>query len=474
MQKIIFLPIYNGIRAKNFFYTDIYPQLVNDPSIRLIIVVPWSKVEYYRHTFKEPNVIFEPLDIVSEPWFGRLLAEIAFNSLGTITIRFKQKLEYWRYHKLLRYLCKRAINIILWPITPLRAVIRWLDGFVGIDSQVAALLDQYKPDIVLAPDIVFPLDRIFLRAAKRKKYFVIGLTRSWDNLTSKGVIQILPDKLILHTSRMKKQAIELVGVRADKIVVTGPPDYDKYFKPITATKEEFCKKWGIPLGRRLVLFAPFYDDYTGSAIMMMNALTRAISDGKLPQDVHFLMRYRPATPEISDSLLEPSGHITITKPCSLYFKVKNRTQAPKKDWEFSPEDADLLVQSIMFSDVIINTFSTLTIDAAAMDKPTIGVRFDADTTCLPQHSVLKIADAHDHYRELERAGGVRLVHDMNELIKGIADYLEHPESNHEGRERMKKEQIEFTDGLNGKRAADFIRAELDRVIMSSAKNNHVT
>lgn len=472
MQKTIFLPIYNGIRAKNFFYTDIYRELVNDSLIRLVIVIPPSKAEYYRRTFIESNVIFESLDIVSEPWFGRLLAEIAFNSLDTITIRFKQKLEYWRYHKFFRYMFKRAINMILGPITPLREVIRWLDGFVGIDPHVAALLDRYKPDIVLAPDIVFPLDRIFLRAAKRKGYFVIGLTRSWDNLTSKGVIQILPDTLILHTSRMAKQAVELVGMRADQIMVSGPPDYDKYFKPITATKEEFCKKWGIPIGRRLVLFAPFYDDYTGSAIMMMNALTRAVSDGKLPNDVHFLMRYRPATPEIPDSMLEPSDHFTITKPCSLYFKVKNRALAPKKDWEFSPEDVDTLVQSIIFSDVIINTFSTLAIDGAAMDKPVIGVRFDADTTCRPQNSVLKIADAHDHYRELERTGGVRLVHDMDGLIKGIADYLEHSESDKKGRERMRKEQIEFTDGLNGKRAADFIRAHLDRVTVSQNKNNH--
>ena len=465
MQKTIFLPIYNGIRAKNFFYTDIYRELMKDSSIRLVIVIPSSKADYYRRTFTESNVIFEPLDIVSEAWFGRFLAEIAFNSLGTVTIRFKQKLEYWRYHKFFRYLFKRAINMILGPITPLRYVIRWFDGFVGIDPQVAELLDRYKPDIVLAPDIVFPLDRIFLRAAKRKGYFVIGLTRSWDNLTSKGVIQILPDTLILHTSRMKKQAIELVGMDADKTVVSGPPDYDKYFKPITATKEEFCKKLGIPIDRRLVLFAPFYDDYTGSAIIMMNALTRAISDKKLPNNVHFLMRYRPATPEIPDSMLEPSDNFTITKPCSLYFKVKNRALAPKKDWEFSPEDVDTLLHSIMFSDVIINTFSTLAIDAAAMDKPVIGVRFDADTTCLPKNSVLKIADAHDHYRELEHTGGVRLVYDMDQLIKGIADYLEHPEKDREGRELIRKEQIEFTDGLNGTRAADFIRAELDHAIL---------
>lgn len=461
-QKTLFLSLYNGIRAKNFFHTDIYKELVKDSRVRMVIVVPSSKAAYYRETFREPNVIFEPLDIVSEPWFGRLLAEIAFNSLGTITIIFKQKLEYWRYHKLFRFLCKRAINIVLGPITPLRRIIRWLDGFVAIDQEVAALLDRYKPDLVLAPDIVFPLDRIFLRAAKRKGYYVVGLTRSWDNLTSKGVIQILPDKLILHTDRMRKQAVELVGMPAGDIVVTGPPDFDKYFRPFEITKQDFCKKLGIPEGRRLILFAPFYDEYTGSAVIMINALLRAVKEGALPPTVHFIIRYRPATPEISDDLFEKSDHYTITKPCSLYFKVKNRAQAPTKDWEFSPDDAELLFHSIVFSDILINTFSTIAIDAAAVDRPVIGVRFDADPTCPAKHSVLKIADAHDHYRELERTGGVRLAHDMNELIQAINHYLAHPESDREGRARMLKEQIGFTDGLNGKRAADYIREELFR------------
>lgn len=461
-QKTLFLSIYNGIRAKNFFHTDIYRELVRDPRVRMVIVVPSSKAAYYRETFPKSNVIFEPLDIVSEPWFGRFLAEIAFNSFGTITIKFKQKLEYWRYHKLFRYLCKRAINIILGPLTSVRRVIRWLDGFVAIDSEVAALLDTYKPDMVLAPDIVFPLDRIFLRAAKRKGYFVVGLTRSWDNLTSKGVIQILPDKLILHTDRMRTQAVALVGMPARDIVVTGPPDFDKYFRPPAITKEDFCKGLGIPTDRRLILFAPFYDEYTGSAIIMINALLRAVEEGILPHNVHFLIRYRPATPEIPAELFAGSDHYTITKPCSMYFKVKNRAQAPTKDWEFSPDDAELLFHSIIFSDMMINTFSTIAIDAAAVDKPVIGVRFDADSTCPAKNSVLKIPDAHDHYRELERTGGVRLAHDMNELIQAINHYLVHPESDREGRARMLKEQIQFTDGLNGKRAADYICKELFR------------
>ena len=289
-QKTIFLSIYNGIRSKNFFHTDIYKTLVADKNVRLVIVVPSVKLDYYRKTFAEPNVVFEALDLKGEPWFGRLLAELGFNLLDTKTIRFKQELEYWRYKNYPRFLIKRAINRVLGPLPGIRELVRFLDRFVDTDQRVNALLDKYKPDLVLAPDIVFPLDRIFLRSAKRKGIRTVGLTRSWDNLTSKGVIQILPDKLILHTTRMKNQAVKLVGMSEKDIFVSGPPDYDKYFRPLKTSREEFLRSLGIPTDRKIILFAPFYDNYVGSAVIMMNAFTRAIKEGRLPKNAHIVSR----------------------------------------------------------------------------------------------------------------------------------------------------------------------------------------
>src|SRR3989338_4675433 len=99
-MKTILLPIYNGIRAKNFFRNDSYLKLVSYPNIRLIIIIPPSKLEFYRREYPEKNVIFEPLDIVSESPFGVKLSAFVFNLLPTATIRSKQYREYLRYKSL--------------------------------------------------------------------------------------------------------------------------------------------------------------------------------------------------------------------------------------------------------------------------------------------------------------------------------------------------------------------------------------
>src|SRR3989344_5519865 len=113
-NKTILLPVYNGIRAKNFFRNDSYKELVSIPGIRLVILIPSSKLEYYQKEFPEKNVIFEPLDIISEPPFGVKLYNFCINLLFTKTTRTKQYRDYLKYRNwraLIKLTTKRAINI---------------------------------------------------------------------------------------------------------------------------------------------------------------------------------------------------------------------------------------------------------------------------------------------------------------------------------------------------------------------------
>ena len=455
-MKTIFIPIYNGIRARNFFRSSAYTELAGDPSLQLVILIPPSKLGYYRSEFPEPNVIFEPHEIISEPWFGRFLAEFAFNLLSTKTMEYKQRLEYLRYGNWPRFVLKRAVHYFLGPFIFFRSLVRFFDRWVALDPAVASLLKKYKPDLVIVPDIVFPPDRVVLRAAKRLGFRVLGMIRSWDNLTSKGVIQILPDKLIVYTSVMKQEAIKYAGMSAQDIILTGVPHYDDFFEAPRISRTEFLQGLGIDPSRRVILCAPFFDKYTGSAVVIINTLLEAIETGDLPKDVHILVRYRPATPEIPPGLIRPSSHLTISKPCSRYFEVRN-IQSPTLDWEFTRDDLDLLMNSLRFSDVVINTISTLSIDAAILDHPVIVVRFDADPHCPPKHSV-NLVIQHDHYRAIEKSGGVRLVWNMEELLQSLNAYLKNPAQDRAGRRKIVEEQIEFTDGRSGMRVAEYIKS----------------
>ncbi len=459
-KKTILMPIYHGMRARSIFYTDIYRELVADPGVKIVVVAPSAKIDFYRGEHKEKNVIFEPLDIRSEPEIGRILNRVAFNLLPTSTVRGKQKLYYHRYGNYFKFILTRAANRILGPLPVSRGTVRFLDKkLVPLNQGVVDLLNKYKPDLVIIPDVVFGPDRIFLRAAKRLNFYVVAMARSWDNLTSKGFVQVLPDKLIVYTPQMVREAVKYVGMTEKNIFMAGPPQFDIYFKKPPLTREEFLKKHGIDYSKKIILCAPFFDRYTGSAVVMINELATAIDDGRLPKNTHLLVRYRPGTPAIKNGLLKKSPHITLTEPCVKTFEVYN-LQTPSEDFEWTKDDVDLLIHSLKYSDVVINTVSTLSVDASVFDKPVINVRFDADPATPPEHSVMVMLPDHDHYKAIEASGGVKLVGSMNHMISAINDYLDNPKLDAAGRERLRREQVVLMDGQSGHRIAELIKKVL--------------
>src|SRR3989344_413691 len=155
-HKKIIIPIYSGTRARNFFRNDTYRELIKDRSITLVVAIPSVKLDFYTKEFQEPNLIFEPFDVWSESWFGRLLAELAFNLFNTETVRLKQRLEYYRYKNYPRFVLVRVLNIAARPFFPVvRGVIRFFERLVPVDPAVESLLKKHNPNLVVLPDIVF-------------------------------------------------------------------------------------------------------------------------------------------------------------------------------------------------------------------------------------------------------------------------------------------------------------------------------
>jgi CDP-glycerol glycerophosphotransferase (TagB/SpsB family) len=452
-MKTILLPIFNGLRARNFFLTDLYPELLRQ-NVKLVILAPTYKCEYYKETYKHPQVEFVEWDPMPEHWLGRVLQSFAFNALGTGTVREKQYAFYVRDHNLPKYILRRFIGIVFGKKKWVRKLIRLADKtFVPADPSLVQVIKKYAPDLVLAPDIILSSDRMILRAAKKLGIKTIGMVRSWDNLTAKGVIQVMPDYLIAQTHVMKKEAETFGDMPGDRVLVCGVPQFDMYWQPIKHKREEFLHSLNIPLDKRLVLCAPFFGEYSQkSGIMLIEELAAAIKDGRLPSTTHLLVRYRPEDGTAQDAPERFNDeNITVTKPFSRVFRNKRGNP----DYEFTPPDMDLMMDSLRYSDVTLNTISTLTVDAVALDKPVVNVRFDIDPTTAPGSRV-ELYSNFDHYKSLENTGGVRLAHSVDELIEEINTYLKNPELDSEGRAEIRREQIEFEDGKSGLRSAKAI------------------
>ena len=95
----------------------------------------------------------------------------------------------------------------------------------------------------------------YVKAAHRIGLPVAFLPFSWDNLTNRGLIRVAPDRVLVWNEHQRREAIELHGVSADRVIVTGAPRFDEFFtlRP-ASSREEFCRHAGLDPSRPLVLY----------------------------------------------------------------------------------------------------------------------------------------------------------------------------------------------------------------------------
>ena len=129
----------------------------------------------------------------------------------------------------------------------LSALYRRLEAALPIPTKTYRFLEAERPDVV----VVTPLVSLggsqsdFVRAARRMGIPTAGWIYSWDNLTSKGVIHELPDRVVVWNDAQRRELEQLHRVPAERIEVTGAQAWDHWFdwEPST-TREEFASAPG--------------------------------------------------------------------------------------------------------------------------------------------------------------------------------------------------------------------------------------
>ena len=136
-------------------------------------------------------------------------------------------------------------------------IVRRVERSVPGDPAIRAYLEGQHPDIVLlTPLIDLGSSQIeYLRAARALRIPTGLCVWSWDHLSSKALIRDAPDRVFVWNPTQKREAIELHGVPADRIVVTGAQCFDQWFdRRPSRDRETFCRQVGLPSSPPYVLW----------------------------------------------------------------------------------------------------------------------------------------------------------------------------------------------------------------------------
>ncbi len=444
MHKTVMIASFHVLVSRNILRTPVLQRLTT-AGVRIVILVPDHKIEFFKKEFERPGVIIEGVKgyVFSRTFLGLVFKRLSRSLLDTPTtrVRMRQKLVvfhrffyYYFFHLPAHFVGKSAFA--------LRAV-RFLDARLrNHKGYFRGLFDVYRPDLVIATDVNNENDVALMQDAREAGIRYVAINRSWDNLTN-FLMRILPERLFVQNDILKRQAVRYQGMKPDDVTVVGIPHYDRYMQGPTVERAEFFKKLGLDQKRKLILYVPISDF--------------RIKDNDLDAYVIGLL----AAPGFNVLVrVPPAGTMTLsdfTLPRNVFIDMPGVNFGAKGESELSRADDDQLINSLSYADVVVSGPGTMNIDAAVFDKPLVLVDFYPK----PRKPLERIVEyQYEHIQPILQSGGACVAKSPEELMASVSRYLEDSHLDAAGRARIVDEQAYCLDGHASERLAEAIVAEL--------------
>lgn len=438
-MRTVFLTVSDGEVAKSIFQSDVFLHLKDH--VRLVCFVHKNKFDYFSSRYADNTVDICTNPPADRPWLEEYFSDIFLYSLHTRSIAVKIEHSYFSGGTLLGRLVKYA----LWSLGAFLTYRRFFRSvyFLIPDRSYDEFFKKYKPDLVFAANLTSMDDARLLKAAHRFGVRSIGMPKGWDNLTLKTFLPVFPDKLLVQTELMKKDAVAL-DFPEERIRVTGFPKFDVYkTAPSTDGRRAFMQKLGLNPDRKLILYAGAGDQLARYDEEILARLLVAIEEGKIQGEPQVLVRPHPKYIYRSEKIPARAFWV-LDRPG----RVVGKSMA---DFEFERDDVEHLKASLAYADVLIHTASTLGVEASIFDKPAITIAFDGDAHPPPALSVARYYQ-YEHLDRVIATGGMPQAHSFEELVALTNDYLNNPSRDAGGRTRIVEENS-FGIGSAGRRVA---------------------
>jgi len=331
----------------------------------------------------------------------------------------------------------------------LRRAHHWLWKIFGARANAADaaflndLLDEIQPHCFISADINLETSRGLIGLCQLKGIPTIGNVFSWDHPFRPH--RSRPDQLTCWSEFMRDNLVSIGGFLPEQIEIIGAPAFDPYVDPDGIwTREEFCEKISLDPTRPILLFAtmgqmmPLWDE-TGTFRAFLKALDRAA----LPGQPQVVLRLHPVS--VDHYFDEFRGRKDVV--FSRYSRY-----CPGMRWWPSRDEIILAGNLLRHADVCVSPGSTMTVEAAIFDTPTIVPTFNPIMS-EEYDQYFKLICLTRHFRFLLEENTLCLADTPDELIKAIRRALADHTWFAEGRKKIRDYVIGPLDGRATERLA---------------------
>lgn len=309
-----------------------------------------------------------------------------------------------------------------------------------------ARFDAWRPRLVVStvPHIATEAPPILLGRARGIP--TAGWISSWDNLTSKPAYHATFDRYFVWSATMCDELDRYYPeCTPDRRAAVGVPHFDWYRDAeMVWERARLCAHWNFDPARPILFYAAATPHLAPAEHLIVTRLADDLERHPAKTRPQLLVRLHPGDAGGRLREWDPPPHVRLDVPGAAGDGKLDR---------FCPsqEENQVLVNTVRHADVVVNLASTVTLEAAVCDRPTIGVAYDLRPGAPFQADIDAYYRDFDHFATVVRDGALRLVHSPEALAEAIDEALTDPDAGRAGRARAVERWCGPMDGRAGER-----------------------
>lgn len=387
MKKKILIVISQGIVVRNLFQTEFIDYVFNPKDFCVTVVtsknleskivnlnsIRLKKVPFYLSAFSKimrqrfyainPNKSLEIFE--SQPLFPSWRSRLRW----ALKLPFpKSKFIYYFLLLLLKKLC-----------------VSWAQ----VDRDFNKFISGH--DLVILTNPIDFQESIYVVAAQMHNIPTVSFVKSFDNLTTKGFMPFLSEYIFVWNYKMFLEAISIFNFSPSRVTVVGAPHFNFSESPkIDARKQKNIN----------ILYASVAEALNPSDPEIVTQLRRNLTpNNKITVRLH------------QNDRMPRWGSLQNVENVEIF----NPSHSENSQIRVSADNTLLsLHKQILNSSIVVNTASTMTLEALSFKKPVINVAFSFD----PRVDVSRYYEL-DHYKYLERSKNVYFCYSLQEVLEAI-------------------------------------------------------
>ena len=212
-------------------------------------------------------------------------------------------------------------------------------------------------------------------------------------------------------------------------------------------KKTFYSEFGLDENKKTIFYATKSPKRFPWGPELVQKLADSINENKINLDSQILVRIHPL------HYRRENGNYIFQNILDDYDKIANKYDfviinspsriSSKMEFNMPKSETNLVTSILTHSDVMLNMFSTMVIESAIFDLPSINVCIrelcKADYGKSKQDIMVDFNQTHN--KRVVKTGGVRTVFSMTDLHKTINLYLNDPFKDKEKREKIVKNEV---------------------------------